>query len=333
MNTAIKNKAPLIFLICISIFWCFYYQTSNSFNDFGASNFEWLYLVDSLLVMPLLCFIWIENKKEAALKATLLGCLAIIIGSFIIPEQSKVIWHSLESGRYLILVIFLIFEVIAILTVYLAIKTALQKDLDPDIAIAVPIQRMLGKGVVAQLFVFETRMWAYAIFAKRIKSERFYGETHFSYHLKDGAQSNSFGFILLILFELPVMHLLLHFIWSPWVANLVTLLTLLSLIFFIAEYRAMSRRPISVDKERLIIRYGIYNVRTVLLKDIKSISKTECFIPRSKSVKRYNFSGFPNIAIYLKQSDGDIERIYLGVDNPKCFFNAIEQLNLNQFDK
>ncbi|WP_462163324.1 hypothetical protein [Pseudoalteromonas xiamenensis] len=62
-----------------------------------------------------------KNKKEGLLKAVVLGSLAVLSGSYIIPEQSKLIWLYLENVRYLFLAIILVFEIVAISTVYSAI--------------------------------------------------------------------------------------------------------------------------------------------------------------------------------------------------------------------
>jgi hypothetical protein len=319
-----KEKIPLFFLVIVSLWWAFYYQSSNTLNDFGAANFEWLYLIDGLLVLPVICFLCIKDKKQTGLKALIYSCLVILIGSYIIPESSKVIWHYLESGRYLVLAVFILFELIAITTVYLAISTALKNHKDPDEAISNPIETILGKGIVAKLLTFETRMWSFALFAKRIKQENYVGDRHFSYHQKDGAHSNLLGFIIIILVELPLAHALLHFIWSPMAANIISALTVFSLVFFIAEYRAITRRPISVDKDKVFIRVGLFNVRTVNISNIKSIEMNHKYVQRSPSLKRYNLAGNPNVILQLKKPIDDIETIYIGLDQPGDFIKNIE---------
>jgi hypothetical protein len=321
-KTKTKEKFPLLFLLLISIWWAFYYQSNSVLNEFGAANFEWLYLIDGLLVLPVICFICIKNKKQAALKALVYCCLVILIGSFIIPDSNKFIWNYLESGRYLVLAVFIVFELIAMSTVYFAISSALNKDQDPDLAISEPI----GVGVLAKLLNFETRMWSFALFSQRIKQENYKGDHHFSYHQKDGAQSNLLGFIIIILFELPLAHLLLHFIWSPMAANIISGLTAFSLVFFIAEYRAVSRRPISIDENKILIRLGLFNVRNLKLANIKSIELNNLYIARCKNVKRYNLAGNPNLVLNLKIPEEGVERIFLGLDQAVLFKNELESI-------
>ncbi|KTG28769.1 hypothetical protein AWR38_11705 [Idiomarina sp. WRN-38] len=323
MSSSIKSKIPFLFLVCISIWWGFYYQSNSKLNDYGSANFEWLFLLDALIMLPIICFLCVKDKKEALLKSIILVCLAVLVGSYIIPEQSKLIWHYLESGRYFVLAGILLFELVAILTVYLAIKAAIGKSEDPDLSIEKPIKKYLGEGPVAKLLSFETRMWTYALFSKRVKSENFSGEQHFTYHQKDGAQSNLLGFIFLIAFEMPIMHLFLHFIWSPFAANIVTLLTVFSLVFFIAEYRAIARRPISLVGNKLFIRYGLYQPLVIPLGNIAKIRKNLEFVKRSRFVKRYNYSGFPNVEIELIEPVGKIKSVFIGVDSAEQFISAV----------
>lgn len=323
MNSSFKQNLPLLFLIVISIWWAFYYQSNSFLNDFGNANFEWLFLIDGLIVLPILCWFCIADKKEAVLKIVVYSSLVVFIGSFIIPATSKLIWPYLESGRYIALLALVLIEVTAIITVSMAIHAALKGDTDPDIAISSPVKRFLGENLISQVMCFEARVWSYVLFAKLIKPDSFTGNMHFTYHKKDDAQINSMGFIFLILFEAPLMHLVLHFVWSPEAANIVTGLTLIGLAFMFAENRAMSRRPISVDDDKIIIRCGVFNAREVALANVKSIGEINDSIPRSKIVKEYDFSGYPNIVINLVEPDGYIEQICLGVDDPKTFMAVV----------
>lgn len=321
MQSLAKKNIPFIFLAVISVFWAFFYQSSNALNGYGLERPEWLLLIDGLIVLPILCFLCVKDKKEAAIKAVAYGCLIILLGNFVIPENSKVVWPYLESLRYLAIAAFIILEVTTILTVFFAIKASIGKDKDPDMAISQPIEKFLGRGTISSLLSFEARVWTYALFSKRIKKQFFIGDNHFSCHKKDGAQSNQLGFIFIILFELPVMHVLLHFLWSPFAANITTGLTLLGLVFFLAEYRAISIRPISITPKSIIIRYGVWNPLEVYFTEFEHIKLNSDFIRRSSNVNRFNLAGNPNVEIKLSSG----KYIYLGLDSPSDFILAIEK--------
>lgn len=324
MPTLAKKNIPFLFLVIICAFWAFFYQSSNALNEYGAEKPEWLLFIDGLIVLPILCFLCVTDRKEASIKALAYGCLIILLGSFIIPQSSKVAWPYLESLRYFAIAAFIVVEVATIFTVFFAIKASLNKEKDPDIAISQPIESIVGKGVISALLSFEARVWTYALFSKNIKQHNFNGDIHFSCHKKDGTQSNQLGFILIILFELPIMHLLLHFIWSPFAANLTSGLTLLGLAFFLAEYKAIAIRPVSITPTSLIIRYGVWNPVEVSLSDIKSIQLNSCFIRRSNNVKRFNLAGNPNVEIQLNSG----KFIYLGVDSPSDFILTLENYRI-----
>jgi hypothetical protein len=321
VQTLAKKNIPFVFLAVISAFWAFFYQSSNALNGYGLERPEWLLLIDGLIVLPFICFWCVKDKKEAAIKAIAYGCLIILLGSFVIPESSKVVWPYLESVRYLAIAAFILLELTTILTVFFAVKASITQNKDPDLAILQPIEKILGKGAISSLLSFEARVWTYALFSKRIKKQFFTGDSHFSCHKKDGAQSNQLGFILIILFELPVMHMLLHFLWLPFAANITTGLTLIGLVFFIAEYKAIAIRPISITSKSVIIRYGVWNPLEVCFTEFEHIKLNSCFIRRSSNVNRFNSTGNPNVEIKLNSG----KYIYLGLDSPTEFISAIEK--------
>jgi len=268
-----KKNFPLIYFLFVAISWYYYYTTTGWINGFGKEKQEGFLLIDTFITIPLVCFTCFWNdKKTASIKMLAFISSLILLGSYVIPQAQKNLWLYLESLRYLIIFAFVAFEIISVYTVLLAIKSALDIKQDPDKAIAQPIEFFLGDSPLSALMQIEARVWTYLLFAKKINAESFTGNKHFSYHLKDGAESFLLGFIIITLFEMPLMHLLLHFIWSPYAANVVSLLTLIGLIYMIAEYRSSKRRPMSITEKQLIIRYGFLNPLTINLDDIQSVS-------------------------------------------------------------
>ena len=54
MKPSIKSKIPLAFLTLISIWWGYYYASLNALNEYGNAKHEWLFMLDALLVLPIL---------------------------------------------------------------------------------------------------------------------------------------------------------------------------------------------------------------------------------------------------------------------------------------
>ncbi|MCX7554950.1 hypothetical protein OS175_13820 [Marinicella sp. S1101] len=311
----LKPHIPLIYLVIITVFWSVYYRGSHFLNDYGQAKHEWLFLIDGLVVLPVLCWLCVSDKKAAILKAAVFVSLAVLVGSFIIPHESKIIWPYFEYGRYGLLLLLLLFELSVVITVYGAIRAGMRQGIDPDQAITAPISSWVGQGLLGQLMCFEARMWSFLLMHKRIKQSHYTGDLHFSYHNKDGACSMSLGFMLLMILEIPIVHVLLYFIWSPYAANVITILTLLGLFYMLAEYRAMQLRPISLSTQHVIIRLGLFNTCEINYNDICSITLNHGYVARDKGIKRYNLSGHPNIKIKM-HSGNAISAFYLGVDQP-----------------
>jgi len=319
-----KRNIPLFFLFFISIFWSYYYTHDIWFNDYGQSKDELWLMIDIFITIPLVCFYFLGNNcKQALIKALVYMGLLVLLGSFIIPTQQKHFWSYLENMRYIGIVLVALFETFIISTVIIAMKSAFKNNKDPDLVISEPLERIMGQSITTQLMQFDIRLWTFVLFPSKINSDNYMGEQHFYGDLKDGAQSFLKGFVFVILFQMPIMHVLLHFIWSPQAANIITGLTLFSLAYFIAEYRALTKRPISLDNEYLIIRYGLSNPLSIKLADIQTVKLNTKTIYRNTKIKRYNLAGIPNIEISLKNNK--FEKVYLGLNNPSEFIEVLTQ--------
>jgi hypothetical protein len=330
MTKIIKKKnIPLLFLVGATVFWSYYYTTSNWFNDYGEDKSETWMLIDTLFTLPLLCFycFW-DDKKTAVIKTIVYISLLVLLGSYIIPQLQKSAWLYLENLRYVAIVGFVVMEIIAVFTVIFAFKASLNQNCDPEDAIAKPLTNRFGNSMLTSLMQVEARVWTFLLFPKQIKRENYKGIKHFNCHLKDGTQSFLLGFIVLTCFELPMVHILLYFIWTPFAANVVSGLTVISLIYFIAQYRAIAMRPVSFTQEKLIIRYSLSNALVINLDQIKSIGLNTKPIYRNNKQKRYNLFGDPNIEIHLNSSTKrSFYAVYLGIDNPQAFINYYQSLS------
>lgn len=324
MQSLNRQRIPLLFLAALLATYTWFYMGNTPLNNYGSYKPEWPLLIDAFIVLPIVCYLCLKDKKEALLKAVAYAAIMILFGAYLIPAQQKFIWGYLEQVRYLVLALVLIVELVIVGSVIAAIRVKLNDAQDPDQSITNPLKRWLKAGPVFNLMQFDMRMWVFCLFANKINPKSYTGQQHFFYAKKDDAQSNAFGFIMLMAFEVPIAHLVLHFAWSPLAANVVTLLTLFGLVLFIGEYRAMSRRPISLTDDTLIVRYGLFNPLHIELSNIQSIDLHNTFVPRQRHVARYNFSGAPNIAIKLHTPMNGKSEVYIGVDEPKRLLQSIK---------
>lgn len=318
---------PPALLLVISFFWSWYYLSDHQINGYGMYKQEWYLLLDGLIFLPLVCILcyW-KNIKKAFIKALIYACLIVLLGSYIIPDEQKSIWLILENLRYVVVAVFVALEVTAGLAVIWAIRNALGNDTDPDNAISQYVYKVFGFNTVSSFICFEMRVWTYVLFANRIALNAYDGNQYFYGAKKDGTQSNLLGFIYLIIFELPLVHLLLYFLWSPMVAHIVTGLTIFGLIYFVAEYRAFALRPISLTDEGVIVRYALKKSVFIKYADIEFIRQGTFSVKRGNGVLICNYYGQPNVKIAIKERSASYDEmhfIYLGLDCPKEFLQRV----------
>lgn len=299
---------------------------------------DWALLVDFSLTLPLLHY----ALFRPAFKKWLLRCAQIIgfgilLGSLIIPPSSRIIWPWLEMARSAVLALLIPFELAVFACIAYAIWKLARLDGDIDNVMRSAINERLGKSISTSLVVFEVRVWLYAL--GKLKHIHYAGTRHFTYARQQGNASNQLGFIIAVLFELPLVHILLHFIWSPGGALIASALSAWGLLYLVAEYRATSLRPVSIADHALLIRYGIFSADAEIpWQHIRSIDQVQQKIKRQAGVRRYKQMGELNVVIRLQPGvelpnilgqPQSITEIHLGIDNAKAFIEAV-RLNLDQ---
>ncbi len=295
---------------------------------------EWPVLVDVLVTVPLLYLIafW-RNGRRAWIGAGMIAATGIVIADWIVPAESRQWLDALGTLRHLVVALIVVGEGALIVGVARLIGRLSRQGGNVETAIDSAVHSTFGDAPVARLLAFEARMWFYALFASSRRPQVFAGDEHFTYHLKDGHASNQQGFIVLILIELPILHVLLTLFWHAQAAWIVTLLTVWGLCFLVGEYRASTRRPISVDGEAVYVRYGLAAEVRIPLQHIASVRPSRIPVRRrTPGVLRYCEAGDPNVCIELAPplllpgmfgAESSIERIYLGLDAPERFITSL----------
>ncbi len=284
---------------------------------------------DLLLLLPL-TYLWINRKqgRQAFIGAMALFGFGVLLGSWILPDESKNVWLVLEQLRFIVLFGIVLTQATLIA---LIIKEVIAKKQSHNLDIAVDeaIGRRFGREGFASLMRIEARMWLYALLRKPIKHE-FPGKQHFHYHLHQGNASNQQAFLIIIGAEIPIAHVLLN-LYSPTLALFITATSIYGFIFLLAEYRATLFRPISIDDEKLHVRYGVIGDQAILFRDIACIKACEGRIKRAPKRLRFTGPQHANVRIQLKPETRldtllgkrHIDEIYIAVDNPDCFINTI----------
>jgi hypothetical protein len=299
---------------------------------------EWTLLFDFTVTLPLIYW-WLYRPaaKKMLMRWMSLAMLAIFIGSHIIPEQSKSAFHALEEYRLILLGFGVVAELGIAAFLILKLRSMLRLSRNADESLQNALHTLMGRNTYSALALFEARIWYYGLFMRSGKTLIFRGERHFSYANNGGNASNQLGFIVAILFELPLMHMLLHFIWSPGAAIAASALSAWALLYMVADYRATLYRPVSISRDGIHIRCGALAADALIpYSMVDALEEFKGTVRRQTGVRRYTQLGQPNIAISLKTGcelpdflgrPQPLSKIYLSLDKPTLFRDCWIEFN------
>ncbi len=329
-----KHWFALIVLLAMSAHY-FYFRVPFIANDYGRNMADWPLLGDLLVSFPLLYYFMFRPSWKAFLLKWLVFAMAgFAFGSMIIPDGSKDLWRGVERLWPLLAVVQGALELFLLVYLVRRIRALMRLSGDADEALASAIHdRFAGTGL-APFALFEARIWYYGLFMRRGDQLRFAGRQHFSYDKNDGNVSNQFALIMVMLFEMPLSHLMLHLVAvRPVLAWVVDVLSVWSVLYLVAEYRASQWRPVSLDDQAILIRYGVFAAdRVVPYHLIESVARCGDDIRRQRGLLRYRQFGSLNVELRLKPGSKlanaigrpqAVKRICISLDKPDAFIDAV----------
>lgn len=293
---------------------------------------ELLMLAMTFFVYPLFYLIAVYPSKRKIWYLLAPVGFGVLLGSFILDDTQKHYWRYFEAIRYAIIPLFVLFEVYVLYLVVSAIRKMSRSNKSENEMLS-KVEEIVGSGTASKILVIELLMWYYAFIAKKGNPLTFSGQEHFTYYHKDNYASDQFGFIVVILIGIIPTHLLLHFVWSPTAATVITCLTIYSSIWLYGEYKATLMRPISINGQDLDIRFGLMGNEKIPISTIERVEIINHKVPRSKDIIRHRGATSPNIKISLKPDTKligtfGVERIYssvyLAIDAAQSFKKSVD---------
>lgn len=293
---------------------------------------EWPLLLDLLVTFPV-AFLLICRPawKDWLKKSAGMLMLGLAFGSFAIPAADKLAWREIDRLRVIMPALFAVAEIGLAAWLLLGVRRSLQADANTDRVLARAIQRRFGQGAAGRLMEFEARVWFYGLFMR--KQPAFEGEQHFSTAHAGGNASNQLAWVWLMVFDIPIAHMLLHFLWSPLAAWVATALTAWGLLYLLADYRATLARPVSLGAAALYVRCGaLASDAVVPYAAIAAVARVPHPGRRLPGKRYFRHQGVMNVEITLQAgtllptllgSDKAASHIVLGVDDPAEFVAAL----------
>ncbi len=257
---------------------------------------------DLLLTVPIIYFMLI--RKTSIPKTTVVPFLIIgmVVCSVILPTQNQYYLDLFKTWVFpvveLSIVSYVIYNVNKAIKRY---KLNKKEKIDFFTALKNTCFEILPKGAVIPI-VTEIAVFYYGfVYWKK----RRLNENEFSYHKDSGTVSLFIAIIFIVAIETVVFHILLAK-WSIIAAWILTFLSVYSGIQLLGFLKSMYKRPISIENNKLFLRYGIMNETTIDLTSINSIEISSKDIELNKETRKLSFLGeleSHNLIIRLKEEN------------------------------
>ena len=195
--------------------------------------------------------------------------LMISVIYFSALRQQQVMGYEIAALLLLTLVI-LVFDYLKVSQFLAVVDEHKDAQCSHDFAIQTALIATLKSPLLLKVLKTELLTLYYAFFAKFERDGVVTRYTQFSY----ARSSNSHDVFLFVAFSqlpfLPFIHIILEYKKGPGVAWAITLLTLWSVVWFLAQVEAVKFRPIELSDDHLRYRFGLSWSANIPLSRIKS---------------------------------------------------------------
>lgn len=302
MNRAIVLNRNLIhFGIPLGLIVILIFLMKSPFLN-GNDTMSLAITADLLLTVPFVYFLLIRKSKIPKTTVIPVMIIGLLIGSYFLPKESQTYLDLFKNWALpvieLSILTFVIFKVRKAITSYKKLKSVTPDFYDTLKRVC---SEILPKKLVLP-FAIEVAVFYYGFINWKTRE---INENEFTYHKNSGTITLLVAIIFIIAIETLVFHTLL-LKWSNSAAWVLTFLSIYSGIQLFGFLKSMYKRPISIENDKLFLRYGIMNETTIALKDIDRIEVSSKDIALNKETRKLSFLGgleSHNIIIRLNEEN------------------------------
>lgn len=332
MNKAINlQKSLIIFGVPLLIIGIMVFIAKSDIFSANSNTLSTAITFDLLLTAPLVYFLLIRKTSIPKISVVPLLIVGIVICSLILPEENQYYLNLFKT--WVLPIVELSVLSIIIFNVRKAVKRyKLHKaeSFDFFTTLKRTCYEILPRGVVVP-FVTEIAVFFYGfVYWKKRKLK----ENEFTYHKDSGTVALLISIIVIIAIETVTVHALLAK-WNVIAAWVLTFLSVYSGIQLFGFVKSMFKRPISIENNKLFLRYGIMTETTIDLANIDKIEISSKEIELNSETRKLSFLGeleSHNVIIRLKKENTLIglygmkrkyKNLMLYVDKKNEFVNQI----------
>ena len=258
--------------------------------------------LDLLLTVPLLYFLLIRKTSIPNTTVIPVLLLGVLVGSAILPADSQHYLDVFKTWGLPVVEAGVLFYVLFRLRQGIR-RLRIRSGSTPDFFTALKgtCEEFLPKGLVIPV-VTEIAVFYYGFVSWRPRKLQ---ENEFSYHKDSGTIPLLAAIIFIVAIETVVFHTLL-LKWSATAAWILTAVSIYSGIQLFGFLKSMLKRPISIEGDRLLLRYGIMAETDIEIRNIASVEISSSDLEFTDQTRKLSFLGSlesHNLIIRLKEEN------------------------------
>lgn len=222
---------------------------------------------DLLLVLPILYFFIVRKTNIPRTTVVPVLILGIVVATAIIPSENQFYLNLVKRwGVPIVELTVLSFALCNLRKSIQKFQNNRKNAYDFYSTLKTTCYDIFPKGIV-MLIVTEIAVFYYGFIYWR---KRTLQQNEFSYHKDSGTITLLIAVIFIIAIETIVFHIVLAK-WSVTAAWILTILSTYTAIQILGFLKSMQKRPISIEQNKLFLRYGFMNESTINMAEIDSI--------------------------------------------------------------
>lgn len=290
--------------------------------------------IDFLVTIPLVFFLLIRKTKIPKTLILPITVIGMLLAGYLLPVEHQEVLGYFKTWGFpiieLVVVSVVLYKVIKATAYY---RKHSKSGFDFYTTLKVTCNDIAPKGV-ASVLTSELAVLYYGILSWKKRPLK---NNEFSYHKNSGTLTLLIALIFIIGIETFVLHILLAK-WNTIVAFVVSGISIYTALQLFGFMKSMAKRPITLTKDALFLRYGIMGEATIPIQQIDSIDLSNKPLEEHPMNRKLSFLGEMeqhNIVIKLKNTN-TLQSLYgmtkayqtlaFYVDDPKGFRNRVSEV-------
>ncbi|MDF1694817.1 MAG: hypothetical protein P1U56_03260 [Saprospiraceae bacterium] len=272
---------PFVLLASILVF------LSSSYFLQVSSEVSAYVIIDLLITIPLVYFLIVRRTNIPTTTVVPVTILGLVSGYVMLPEEHHYYLDLFkEIGVPILEISVLLFIVYKAKQAYDTFKINDTKYIDFYTVVS-KTTKELFPGRLSELLVSEISVIYYGIL--NWKHPKLHAN-QFTYHKKSGTPSIFGALLFIVAVETFALHIFVER-WSVLAAWILSGLSIYTGFQLLGFARSLSKRPITLSDNELILRYGILNEARIKLSEIESIDFNRKQLDWNDEIRKFSILG------------------------------------------